>query len=184
MRTRQPCASTTNLDPETLSGARAPGSRARTRRATGAGRPTAACPASARRESAACSCPPCNPETLTLTLKPLSPQNPMAQEAQCKCAHQEAVREHGARQGQAGREQHARPVHGVEAQDVLSHQVHVRGPVPRRQLRAVRRRALWQQRCAHSDAVSAGHATILAAYLQSPPWFAPLMPFLLFILCH
>lgn len=65
----------------------------------------------------------------------------------CACAHQEAVCEDLAGQRQAGREEHAGPVEGVEAQNVLAHQVHVCRPAARRQLSLVRRRSLRQQRC-------------------------------------
>ena len=50
-------------------------------------------------------------------------------------------------QRQAGGEEHAGPVEGVEAQNVLAHQVHVRRPAARCQLSLVRRRSLRQQRC-------------------------------------
>ncbi len=65
----------------------------------------------------------------------------------CACAHEEAVCEDLAGQRQAGGEEHAGPVEGVEAQNVLAHQVHVRRPAARRQLSLVRQNSLRQQRC-------------------------------------
>lgn len=61
--------------------------------------------------------------------------------------HQEAVREDLARQRQAGGEQHAGPVDGMEAQDVLAHYVHIGRPSARRQLSLRRLNSLRQQRC-------------------------------------